>query len=253
MAYLHDFLHDKLVCCADIVFLLFVQDKLPPLDTVMDFSPLRFPSRLIRAFGLSFMGSLVLLNVQQQQQKAEEEEEAFLGCAPSSEPPPPPRSGHTGVVSSASANPEVGDSPGLSHPVRTETVNTAAPPALLSGTNAGGRGRGCAARGEDSPLSTLQFPRSSSKKENLSSRLSAWRDVHQVLRIQLLPLLLFSHACNLPVPVICSGCKSVSQPSPIPTERIKNISFMSSQRELKLCALTEGIWIHSARHFFART
>lgn len=65
-AYLHDFLHDKLVCCADIVFLLFVQDKLPPLDTVMDFSPLRFPSRLIRAFGLSFMGSLVLLSVQQQ-------------------------------------------------------------------------------------------------------------------------------------------------------------------------------------------
>lgn len=84
---------------------------------------------------------------------------AFLGRAPSSKLPPPP-SGHTGVVSSASANAEVGDSPGLSHPVRTETVNTAVPLALLSGTNAG---RGGAARREDSPLSTLQFPCSPKK------------------------------------------------------------------------------------------
>lgn len=39
------------------------------LDAVMDFPSLRFASSLIKAFGSSFMDSLVLFNVQQQKRQ----------------------------------------------------------------------------------------------------------------------------------------------------------------------------------------
>lgn len=119
---------------------------------------LRFSSSLIRAFGLSFMDSLVLLNVQQQ-------EKAFLGCALSSN--------HRYKVDTLEwfrrSQPTGGGRQlGLSHPVRTETVNTAMPPALLSGTNTG---RGCVVRG----LTSLYPPVSPrrAKKLSLVSRSSA--------------------------------------------------------------------------------
>lgn len=81
------------------------------------------------------MDSLVLLNVQDQEKKA------FLGCAVSSN--------HQYKVDTVEwfrwSQPSGGGRQlGLSRPVRTETVNTAMPPALLSGTN---RGRGCVVRG----------------------------------------------------------------------------------------------------------
>lgn len=52
------------VDCYGTFQLLLVHDKLLPLDIVMDFPSLRFASSLIKAFGSSFMDSLVLLNVQ---------------------------------------------------------------------------------------------------------------------------------------------------------------------------------------------
>lgn len=53
-----------------IVIALSMCDKLLTLDIVIDFPSLRFVSTLIKAFGLSFMDSLVLLNVQQQKRQS---------------------------------------------------------------------------------------------------------------------------------------------------------------------------------------
>ncbi len=52
------------VDCYGTFQLLLVHDKLLSLDVVMDFPSLRFARSLIKVFGLSFMHSLVLLNVQ---------------------------------------------------------------------------------------------------------------------------------------------------------------------------------------------
>lgn len=89
---------------------------------------------------------------------------------------------------------------GFSRPVRTETVNTAMAPALLSGTN---RGRGCVVRG----LTSLYPPVSLIEQKSFLLSLSGVMCV-RISGIQLpFP---FSRACNLPVPVICSGCQPVS-------------------------------------------
>lgn len=45
-------------------------DKLLPLDIVMDFTSNRFASSSMKGFGLPFMDSLVLLNVQQQKRQS---------------------------------------------------------------------------------------------------------------------------------------------------------------------------------------
>lgn len=73
-------------------------------------------------------------------------------------------------------------------------------PALLSGTN---RGRGCVVRG----LTSLYPPVSLIEQKSFLLSLSGVMCV-RISGIQLpFP---FSRACNLPVPVICSGCQPVS-------------------------------------------
>lgn len=54
------------VDCYGTFQLLLVHDKLLPSDIVMDFPSITFASSLMKAFGLSFMDSLVLLNVERQ-------------------------------------------------------------------------------------------------------------------------------------------------------------------------------------------
>lgn len=129
--------------CYDTFQLLLVQW---PSDIVMDFPSIRFASSLIKAFGSSFMDSLFLLNVQRQKRQ-------FLAA--------PPSYNHQYKVDTVEwfhrSQPTGGGRQlGLSRPVRTETVNTAMAPALLSGTN---RGRGCVVRGLTSlypPVSPIE-------------------------------------------------------------------------------------------------
>lgn len=134
-------------------------------DGFFFFSPSHRSVRtLMKVFGLSFMDSLVLLNVQQQKRQS-------LAA--------PCRLTHQYKVDTVEwfyrSQPTGGGRQlGLSRPVRTETVNTAMAPALLSGTN---RGEGLCS-GEDSPLSTLQFPSSSRKA---FSCLLVWCNVRQDL------------------------------------------------------------------------
>lgn len=113
-------------------------------ETLMAFPSLRFASCFIKALRLSFMDSLVLLNVQQQKRQ-------FLAVS----------SNHQYKIDTVEwfhrSQPTGGGRQlGLSHPMRTETVNTAMAPALLSGTN---RRRGCVVRGLTSlypPVSLIE-------------------------------------------------------------------------------------------------
>lgn len=111
----------------------------------MDFPSLRFASSLIKALGLSFMDSLVLLNVQQQKRQS-------LAALSSNHQ----YKADTVEWFHQSQPTGGGRQLGLSRPVRTETVNTAMASALLSGTN---RGRGCVVRGLTSlypPVSLIE-------------------------------------------------------------------------------------------------
>lgn len=110
-----------------------MHNKLPPVDTVMDFPPRR---SLIKDFGSSFMGSLLLLNAQRQEKKRKKKK-TFRSEAVSSN--------HQYRADTLEwfhrSQPTGGGRQfGPSRPVRTETVNTAMPPAVLSGTIGGGEG-----------------------------------------------------------------------------------------------------------------
>lgn len=101
----------------------------------MDFPPQR---SLITDFGSSFMDSLLLLNARWQEEGKNKRggEEAFGSKAASS-------TQQRGADAAEWFQPTGGGRQlGLSRPGRTETVNTAMPPALLSGTVAGWRGGG---------------------------------------------------------------------------------------------------------------
>lgn len=152
-----------------------------PSDNEVNFPSIRLASSLIKAFGSSFTGSLFLLNVQQQKRP-------FLA--------PPCRINHQYKVDTVEwfhrSRPTGGGRQlGLSRPVRTETVNTAMAPALLSGTN---RGRGRVVRGLTSLYPPVSPHRAKKRKKALSC-LWAGCDVRQVL-------LEFNYCSLLPAPVI---------------------------------------------------
>lgn len=86
--------------------LLLVHNKLPPVDTVMDFPPRR---SLTKDFSSSFMGSLLLLNVQWQEKK--KDNFVAMLCPLTTNTEQTHRSGFTGL-----SQLEVGDSSGCPVP-----------------------------------------------------------------------------------------------------------------------------------------
>lgn len=181
-----------------------MHNKLPPVDTVMDFPPRR---SLIKDFGSSFMGSLLLLNAQRQEKR--KKKKTFRSEAVSSN--------HQYRADTLEwfhrSQPTGGGRQfGPSHPVRTETVNTAMPPAVLSGTIGGGEGRGGERWSERTHLSLpSSFPQRA-KKLSLVSRSA-------VMYVRISE---FNYRCLLATPVIfpfqsyalgASQCRTLSPKS----------------------------------------